>query len=257
MNKKSALLFSCGLAVALLSSQAANAAIITTHYWSLGEDGTIPKDSFSSNQPFTTGAGVVSTNTSGLNGSTQSLTTSGTGSLYGNGGTVTGLNGNNWVVELSTYFTAPSVSALMCFSLGNTNASQIGIDASGHLIFGTGSAATVFTSTPTLSSNAWHNIAWVNDAGTSEFYLDGALIGTDSVGNYGFSNNTSGNLVLFANYTGLAHFNGNLDNLRISTFSPGQFSTSDLMMNAVPEPGAWASLLGGCGVLMGLRRRRY
>jgi hypothetical protein len=28
-------------------------------------------------------------------------------------------------------------------------------------------------------------------------------------------------------------------------------------LRAVPEPGAWASLLGGCGVLLGLRRRRY
>jgi hypothetical protein len=28
-------------------------------------------------------------------------------------------------------------------------------------------------------------------------------------------------------------------------------------ITAVPEPGAWVSLLGGCGVLLGLRRRRY
>jgi hypothetical protein len=29
------------------------------------------------------------------------------------------------------------------------------------------------------------------------------------------------------------------------------------VLTTVPEPGAWMSLLGGCGVLMGLRRRRY
>jgi hypothetical protein len=30
-----------------------------------------------------------------------------------------------------------------------------------------------------------------------------------------------------------------------------------LILTQVPEPNAWASLLGGCGVLLGLRRRRY
>jgi hypothetical protein len=30
-----------------------------------------------------------------------------------------------------------------------------------------------------------------------------------------------------------------------------------MQLRAVPEPGAWVSLLGGCGVLLGLRRRRH
>jgi autotransporter-associated beta strand protein len=36
-----------------------------------------------------------------------------------------------------------------------------------------------------------------------------------------------------------------------------QFSQTTGMLTVVPEPGAWVSLLGGCGVLLGLRRRRY
>jgi hypothetical protein len=32
--------------------------------------------------------------------------------------------------------------------------------------------------------------------------------------------------------------------------------TQATLITAVPEPGAWVSLLGGCGVLVGLRRRR-
>jgi autotransporter-associated beta strand protein len=31
----------------------------------------------------------------------------------------------------------------------------------------------------------------------------------------------------------------------------------DVLLTVVPEPGAWVSLLGGCGVLLGLRRRRH
>jgi hypothetical protein len=31
----------------------------------------------------------------------------------------------------------------------------------------------------------------------------------------------------------------------------------DITVQSVPEPGAWVSLLGGCGVLLGLSRRRY
>jgi autotransporter-associated beta strand protein len=43
-------------------------------------------------------------------------------------------------------------------------------------------------------------------------------------------------------------------------FAPGIYgaqmlSTGELVV--VPEPGAWVSLLGGCAVLVGLRRRRY
>jgi hypothetical protein len=45
-------------------------------------------------------------------------------------------------------------------------------------------------------------------------------------------------------------------------FAPGIYSAQLLstgeLVALVPEPGAWVSLLGGCGVLLGLhRRRRY
>jgi hypothetical protein len=45
-------------------------------------------------------------------------------------------------------------------------------------------------------------------------------------------------------------------------FEPNGTTSDGSQMNAlvlqmVPEPGAWVSLVGGCGVLLGLRRRRY
>jgi hypothetical protein len=39
--------------------------------------------------------------------------------------------------------------------------------------------------------------------------------------------------------------------------SPTTALISGVILTQVPEPGAWVSMLGGCGVLMGLRRRRY
>jgi autotransporter-associated beta strand protein len=36
-----------------------------------------------------------------------------------------------------------------------------------------------------------------------------------------------------------------------------QVSGNKIVLNVVPEPGAWMSLLGGCGMLLGLRRRRH
>jgi autotransporter-associated beta strand protein len=42
-------------------------------------------------------------------------------------------------------------------------------------------------------------------------------------------------------------------------YAPGIYSAQMLgneLVAVVPEPGAWVSLLGGCGVLLGLRRRR-
>src|SRR5262249_24744178 len=41
-----------------------------------------------------------------------------------------------------------------------------------------------------------------------------------------------------------------------SNFAADQTGSKYVTLTVVPEPGAWMSLLGGCGVLVGLRRRR-
>jgi hypothetical protein len=100
-------------------------------------------------------------------------------------------------------------------------------------------------------ASEWIHLAIVRDNGVTTFYTNGVAVGDPVMA--GVNTNTNvhlGNPPL----SGGGGFDGDIAQARIFTFTAGQFSTSDLLFPAIPEPSA--ALLGGLGLLSLLRRRR-
>jgi hypothetical protein len=159
-------------------------------------------------------------------------------------------------------------------ALGNGNVSvtggtlQIG-DGTVNTVTLTGAAALSIGNGALLKLGGYNVLSLDHAAGTN-----GAI--TLGTGTYSF--NTSGELDLngmlnesvtgldFGTHTynifagGAGTGSTDVSSLNItgfdSTVTNPSFANGVLTYTAVPEPGAWVSLLGGCGILMGLRRRR-
>ncbi len=90
-----------------------------------------------------------------------------------------------------------------------------------------------------VDTNRWMHVAVVNDGGTNTFYVDGVARGAST------SQNTipNGNIFAGGSPGTQPSFKGYLDELRISTFEPGQFSVSDLLLrppgpNIIEQPAS-------------------
>jgi hypothetical protein len=99
------------------------------------------------------------------------------------------------------------------------------------------------------SAGDWIHLAIVRDGGTSTFYVNGVSGGTSAA-----TPNNATLTHMAVNAGGVEYFGGDIAEARIFTFNAGEFSTSNLLFPAVPEPSA--ALLGGIGLLALLRRRR-
>jgi len=75
---------------------------------------------------------------------------------------------------------------------------------------------------------SWMHVAVVNDSGTNTFYVNGVASGASTITN----TIPNGNIFAGGSPGTTPTFRGYLDELRISTFAPGQFSTSDLLLRA-------------------------
>jgi hypothetical protein len=101
--------------------------------------------------------------------------------------------------------------------------------------------------------SAWHNLALVNDAGTTTFYMDGTATASVATGP---SVAPGGYLGLGRSAGGYFMMVGGLDEARIFTFEQGAFTVSDLGM-ATPEPGTLVLLTTGLvGLLAYAWRKR-
>ncbi|OQC62737.1 MAG: Immunoglobulin I-set domain protein [Verrucomicrobia bacterium ADurb.Bin006] len=102
-------------------------------------------------------------------------------------------------------------------------------------------------------TNSWMHIAVVSDNGTNTFYVNGVAKGAPT------DKNTipNGNIFAGGSPGTLPSFRGYLDELRISTFAPGQFQVSDLLLrpagpSIVEQPKSatvWASGAASFGVV--------
>ena len=98
----------------------------------------------------------------------------------------------------------------------------------------------------------WTHLAYVNDNGTAQLYIDGVSAG--SAGGAGLGAGAP-DLTLGSMWADNRRgFNGAMDEVRIFTFSTGQFDINDTL-HAVPEPSSTA-LLGLGGLALILRRRK-
>lgn len=82
----------------------------------------------------------------------------------------------------------------------------------------------------TATPGVWAHVAFVCESGIGELYVDGALVGSGFIPSGGVP---GGGFAVAARPSTPAadFFNGDIDEVRVFTFTPGQFSTNDLLLN--------------------------
>ena len=136
------------------------------------------------------------------------------------------------------------------FSTGS-NADGISVGYSGGWFGAVSSVAGVgFVQPWNYTAGDWVHLAIVRENGTSTFFVNGVATGTSGATP---NNATMTHMAVKAGGTS-GFFDGDIAEARIFTFDTGEFSTSDLLFPAIPEPGT--ALLGSIGLLALLRRRR-
>jgi autotransporter-associated beta strand protein len=144
---------------------------------------------------------------------------------------------------------------------GGTTVTQgtLAIGGSGSILVAGGASGLTINSGATFALNGTLQLALnssqISNSGTFDLSvgspvldLNGKITGLtdgETINLFSTTGTITGN---FSNIIGYdtAHYTASFNNIN------GQ-----LLFTAVPEPGAWVSLLGGCAVLLGLRRRRY
>ncbi len=155
---------------------------------------------------------------------------------------------NNWGIEAWVQGDSGSAISAIAYNGNSSNAGMGIYQFNGDYIGLMGGIAFV-GSTPVTAN--WTHLAMVADGGVTTFYVNGVANQTA-----GLPNVPSGNFNIGVRADGAELFDGRIDEVRIFTFAPGQFTVSDLQFNGVvPEPGA-ALLLAGGGLVMVRRRRR-
>jgi hypothetical protein len=103
------------------------------------------------------------------------------------------------------------------------------------------------------ASNTWTYFAMVRSGGQTSLYVNSAE--PIDGGSYAPRPATTG-FSIGSNNDGGETFDGDIDEVRVFSFAPGQFSSSDLLI-AVPEPATYSLALTGvaCGGCL-IRRRR-
>lgn len=259
MNKPLGLAFATATLFSLGLTAQASAVLTVQHFWHMGEDGNIlPTDSIGGKN-FTGGFGARSTSsTVHAPGSTGSLQFGAGPSAPSTGGSYmeTVANGiavplDNWVLEL---WVNPLVQGndVTFASAGSGQAgwSQIGMESGGRAFFGRSNQAYGPMTSSAIAIGTWTHLAYVRSGGVNYGYVNGVQIGTPDSG----TPTNNGQLHIGIRPGNGQHLTGYLDEMRFSTFAPGTFNSSDLLVNAVPEPASMAVL--GFGALAFLKRRR-
>jgi len=132
---------------------------------------------------------------------------------------------NNFGVEAWVRATSTSGNSQVVYN-GNSSTTGWGIFRAGSnwgVLFGGQILAT--STSPSVDLNTWTHLALVRDGGTTTLYKNGAALLTTTIA----PATPSGAFSIGVASLGPGEFfEGNIDEVRVFTFAPGQFSTADL-----------------------------
>ena len=221
----------------LLAGIPVQATVTTVDYWRMGENDPSDTPGFA-----TTTADPVGGNTIALSGgpfyatvnsSTATADASSSSCMqfftgtYGLAPLIQGLT-NNFGVEFWVNPSATPSSACLVYN-GNSGSSGWGMYQNGSTYRGL-LGGNAFVGLATATAGTWVHLALVVSNGTAMLFANGTLAGPTASA---IANPATGANIGFAanpNNTSQDQFGGYLDEVRVFTFVPGQFSTNDLLL---------------------------
>jgi len=239
-------------ALTLCSSNIASATVTPIAYYRLGENDLGAANALPGNNPtIDTVAGLnltdnadafYSTNT-GVAGRSLSMRFNPTvGSRYSRSPVVTTLQ-DNYGIEAWVNSAATNGNQLIAYNgnPGNAGFGLFRIGANYQALYG----GVAFIGSSPVALNTWTHVAVVRDNGSSQLYVNGAPAGGAALNT---PNLPAGAMMIGGNdFNAPEAFDGLIDEVRVFTFTPGQFDPSDLLLDfvgpAVPEPNTFAMCL--------------
>ena len=158
----------------------------------------------------------------------------GSSDFYGNTASVASTAVDNFGIEAWAKSDGSTAGNGLIAYNGNPSLSGWGIFRQGNkwgYIYGavTGGATAV------VQPGVWTHLALVRDGGTTTFYVNGFAVGTPLLTPPNAPSTTGGGgTMIGGNASGIDHFDGAIDEVRIFTFAAGQFSPSDLTLSGSP-----------------------
>lgn len=231
----------------------ARAAVTVRNFWKL-DDLASPYADSAGASPLDGGFGSHTRSTSVVEpGAVASTLFSNAGAYQSSAGLYPTIAENNVLMEVWVNPTLVPASDASILSFGGVSgAMQIGIH-NGNWFFGVQNISYNATTTAAVA-NVWTNLAYVVDSGVLKAYVNGTLVATETATLPTLTG--TGQTLVGTGAGGSSTFSGYIGNVRYSTFEAGQFSTADLMVNAVPESSTWGLISAGAFAGVALIRRR-
>jgi len=219
------------------------APLTVLNYYRLGEEdpgatagsvSVIAHDSVGSNDLVVVGSPVYSTNvapSAALAGSRLSLDLS-SGAAYATNSGVAPLD-DDFCLEAWVYLTNADNGPIVAY-YGDPSSSGWGIGVVNG-VYQALMGGVVFFGSGAVTLNQWTHLALVSDSGVITLYVNGRNAGTDDEDS---PNPPSGSFAIGTNPTspGDNTLFGLMDEVRLSTFTGGQFTTDDLLLNSHSAP---------------------
>lgn len=240
------------LAATLLPVFAAHAVVTTVAQYRLGENDPGAANGAPGANPTVAAVGGVNlprfgnpvySNSVPDVASSLSMLFNGTDARYVAGSVLTTAS-DNFGIEAWVRSTGSTTGNALIAYNGNTSTSGWGIFRLGGTYTFLYGGVTVPAGAPVTTN--WTHLALVRASGTTSFYVNGVVAVTDSAA----PNPPAGQFAIGGNPLSATElFAGNIDEVRLFTFAPGQFLVSDLNLAravspAIPVPAAQGTWLG-------------
>lgn len=265
------------LAITVCLASAASATIVPIHHYRMGEGTAVGEDAVGSldltavgSSTDVAGATIGSTVAQDFVNGVNDGTGENTALNHLDAGT-TPATGTNWGVEMwvnpDVLPDGSSQLEVGLVHIGGTGGG-LAIELGHHPTFGDGNVAWTVHRTggglthhnaatgvtpPTIGT--WTHLAYVSDGGVGTLYVDG--IASTAAAHAGAAGPGGPDMTIASMWNNNRRgFDGQLDEVHVFTFAPGQFNIADTFVAGVPEPSTFTLLGLGVALLIGCVRRR-